>query len=120
MWHGRIAVTSRSVAKRVLRFRHRMTRQEGEIWVSISEPKPVDPSSVSFEVNSETAECTVSIEGLPEPVTETTYGADSVQALRLGSDIDPLLKRVAEDYELFFASGEPYFEGTNEDEQSAT
>ena len=120
MWHGHFVVMSRSVATRLLRFRHRMTRQEGEIRVSISEPKLVDPSSVSLEVNSETAECTVSIEGLPEPVTETTYGADSIQALRLGSDIDPLLKRIAKDYELFFISGEPYFEGTDEDEQSAT
>ena len=39
------------------------------------------------------------------------YGADLLQALQLAADIEPILKRLSKNYELFFATGEPYVEG---------
>jgi len=51
------------------------------------------------------------IEGLPQEVSEQAYGADSVQALQLASsNVDVLLRHLANKYDLYFTTGEPYFE----------
>ena len=38
------------------------------------------------------------------------YGADSIQALQLAVDIEPVLKRLSERYDFYFPSGEGYFD----------
>ena len=37
-------------------------------------------------------------------------GVDSLQAVQLAVDVEPQLKALANEYDLFFDSGEPYFE----------
>jgi hypothetical protein len=70
----------------------------------------VEASAVNFAVDEDTAGCVVSINGLPEEIIETYYGADLLQALQLAADIEPLIQRLSKKYDFFFPSGEPYFE----------
>jgi hypothetical protein len=70
----------------------------------------VRPGEVSFAVAPGTARCTVSIEGLPTEISDQVYGADSLQALHLASDVEALLRRLTAKYDLFFPTGEAYFE----------
>ena len=37
-------------------------------------------------------------------------GADAIQALELAVDIDPVLRRLTDQYDLSFLDGDPYFE----------
>ncbi len=76
----------------------------------ISAPYIVEPSTVSFPVTPKTSGCAVQISGAGVQITETTYGAELIQALLLASDVDPILRRVSKAYDLFFGDGETYFE----------
>lgn len=70
----------------------------------------VKASEVHFKFNEGTAQCTVQFDGLPDMVADQTYGADSLQALQLAVDIEPILKRLSKKYDFYFPSGESYFE----------
>jgi hypothetical protein len=39
-----------------------------------------------------------------------TYGADSLQALQLAADIEPVLKRLSHRCDFYFPTGEGYFD----------
>lgn len=58
------------------------------------------------------AGCDVEIDGLDERKINY-YGMDSLQAINLASDIDPLIKRLSAKYDFFWLTGEPYFEEEN-------
>jgi hypothetical protein len=38
------------------------------------------------------------------------YGTDSLQAVNLASNIEAIIKRLSDEYDFFWATGEPYFE----------
>lgn len=78
--------------------------------VRIFAPRPVDPVSVSFQVSPGTAVCTVELDGIPGETVGGTYGADSLQALQLAADIEPVLKRLSHRYDFYFPAGEGYFD----------
>jgi hypothetical protein len=44
-----------------------------------------------------------------EPVGDT-YGADSLEALQLAADTEPILKILSERYDFYFPTGEGYFD----------
>jgi acyl carrier protein len=41
---------------------------------------------------------------------EKIYGADSLQALQLAVNVEPTLIRIGKKYDLYFPTGEGYFE----------
>jgi len=49
-------------------------------------------------------------EGLPNVKPENVYGADTLQALQLASDVEPILKRLSKKYDIYYPIGEDYFE----------
>jgi hypothetical protein len=54
--------------------------------------------------------CKIEIFGIDE-VYPDVYGADSLQAIELAlRSIDGILSRLRKNYDLYFLSGEPYFE----------
>ena len=78
------------------------------IWVFA--PRPVDPASVTFKVAEGTAVCTVEFDGIADEILGDTYGADSLQALQLAADIEPVLKHLSMRYDFYFPTGEGYFD----------
>lgn len=55
------------------------------------------------------AKCPVEWDGLFKQYADIA-GMDSLQALKLASDVEPMLHRLSEKYEFFWDSGEPYFD----------
>ncbi len=53
--------------------------------------------------------CLVEFSGLDEQ-GEIVYGADSLQAINIASDVEVLLMRLSKKYDFFWSSGEPYFD----------
>ena len=60
--------------------------------------------------DQDAAQCTVSFDGLPGMDAEQVFGADTLQALQLAVDIEPILKRLSKKYDFFFPTGEEYFD----------
>jgi hypothetical protein len=81
-----------------------------EFVVRLGTPYLVQEGMVNFSVGEEGCwGCHVEIEGLDEKYSEV-YGADSLQAINLASNVEPFLKRLQKKYDLFFPSGESYFD----------
>jgi hypothetical protein len=80
-----------------------------EVVIRITEPYIVQQGDVKFPADGIISGCKVEIEGLDEPGF-SVYGMDSLQAINIASNIEPLLQRLSEDYDFFWISGEPYFE----------
>ncbi len=47
---------------------------------------------------------------MPNETLGGVYGADSLQALQLAVDIEPILKRLSNRYDFFFPNGDGYFD----------
>lgn len=82
-----------------------------EFTIRLSEPYSVQQSTVSFSIGKDGIwACQVQIEGVDEADREV-YGADALQAIELASSsVEPFLKRLHKKYDLFYPSGEPYFD----------
>ena len=98
------------IAERHLFFSAKGESERKRLVIRVFAPRGVDPASVSFEVAEGTAVCAVKFDGITEETQGDTYGADSLQALQLAIDIDPVLKRLSERYDFYFPTGETYFE----------
>jgi hypothetical protein len=72
-------------------------------------PRLVKQGEVSFPVDGIMCCCTVELEGIDGQNLDY-YGADSLQAVNLASNIEPILERLSDRYEFFWESGDPYFE----------
>jgi hypothetical protein len=100
-----------SIAERTLRYRASAGADLRTLTVRVFPPFQLQEGQVNFPFQPGTAGCIVRIDGLPEVMEEVTYGADSVQALELAvRGVEPILERVGKRHELFFPTGEPYFE----------
>jgi hypothetical protein len=97
------------VATRELLFSPKGERVRHKMTVRIYLPVDVQEEDVSFEVDPGTACCRVELDGLHEPA-QLVYGADTLQALSLAVDIDPLLRGLSTRYDFFFPTGEEYFD----------
>lgn len=97
------------IAERTLLFSEKNSEIKKTVAVKISAPFVATEENVNFPVNGVVSGCHVEIEGLNEPGFDL-YGMDSLQAINLASDIDPLLKRLGCKYDFFWSTGEPYFE----------
>jgi hypothetical protein len=98
------------VAERRLQFSIKGSHNRGDLSIKVGEPYVVVPGSVNFDVDDQTGACEVEISGLPKRFHDVVYGADTLQALQLATNIDPLLRRLEDRYDFYFPTGEPYFE----------
>jgi hypothetical protein len=100
------------IAERRLLYSLKGSHTRKEFIIRIGVPYAVENIAGSPVVES-CAGCHVEIEGLDEKYSEV-YGGDSIQAIHLASNIDPFLERLRKKYDLYWLSGEPYFETSNE------
>ena len=101
---------SQCIAERQLLYSSKDSVERHPITVRILQPTVVDATDVTFLVAPSTGECIVEVHGLPKPVSERYYGADTLQALQLAADVEPLLKRFTREFDFFFPTGEGYFD----------
>lgn len=80
-----------------------------EITIKIGNPYIVQQGDVKFSADGVVAGCHVEIDGIDESGYDL-YGMDSLQAINLASNIEPLLERLSTKYDFFWLTGEPYFE----------
>jgi hypothetical protein len=84
-----------------------------EFSIGITDIYIVDKDTAHYPAHEGYAACQVEIEGLDEKCP-VVYGADTLQAINLASNAEPFLKRLQKKYDLYWLSGEPYFDGANE------
>ena len=101
---------SKIIAERRLCWVQKGETTRTDFFVRIGTPFVVDPGSVDFPVSEGTGACSIEFAGFPVDVNDTVYGADTVQALQLATEVDPILKRFSDRYDIYFPTGEPYFE----------
>ena len=97
------------IAERRLLYALKGSDTRKEFVIGISAPYLVSQSMVTYPIGEGFAGCDLRLEGIDEE-GEKLYGADSLQAVNLASNVEAFLKRLQEKYDLFWLSGEPYFE----------
>jgi hypothetical protein len=98
------------IAERVLLFSTSGSDERQEFVLRILAPTIVRADEVAFPVANGTARCIVEFDGLPGVSPEEYFGADSVQALQLASNVEPVLKRLSKKFDFYFLTGEGYFD----------
>lgn len=97
------------IAERKLLFSLKDSNVLNEVSIRIGMPYNVEQNMVDFPIGDGVAGCHVEIDGLDEQYPEV-YGADTMQAVNIASDIEPFLKRLSKKYNFYWSSGTPYFE----------
>src|SRR5450631_3884431 len=87
------------IAERRLLFSEKGNSERKPLLIRIFAPRPVDPDSVRWRPDADTSSCVVEFDGIPDANLGETYGADSIQALQLAVDIEPVLKRFSKRYD---------------------
>lgn len=98
------------IAERELLYSLKGETTRKKLIIRICEPYPIEKSSWNFEFPPGAYSCKIIFDGLPNMLVEEVQGADSIQALALATDVDSYLKGLEKKYDLYWASGEPYFE----------
>jgi hypothetical protein len=98
------------IAERSLCYSFAGGNERRDLVIRIFPPFVVPPGSVSFNVDGVISGCRWEIDGLPEDVGDTVYGADAIQALQLASNVDGLIRHLRRKYVFYFPTGEPYFD----------
>jgi len=98
----------RYAAERLLIVRSQSTGASREILIRISEPI-VEVDSKLGLADGLCCYCWQSIYGI-DWSPRKIYGMDSMQALNLASDLDPLILEIGRDYIVCWPGGEPYFD----------
>ena len=89
-----------SIAERRLLYSLKGSTEKKKLTIRIGEP---------FLDDYGMAKCPVEWDGLFESFADIC-GMDSMQALHLATEIEPLLKKLEHKYDFFWESGEPYFD----------
>ena len=98
------------IAERKLLYSLKGDNTRKEFVIRLGAPYFVQGGMVNFSVGEEGCwGCHVEIEGLNEKYSEI-YGTDSLQAVNIASNVEHFLKRLQEKYDLYWSSGEPYFD----------
>jgi hypothetical protein len=97
------------IAKRHLLFSKKGDGTPKRLTVGLCEPVVVAQEEVRYPVDGVMSKCHVEFEGLSEHSFDV-FGTDSLQAINLASNIEVVIKRLSEEYDFFWATGEPYFE----------
>ena len=98
------------IAERELSYSMIGRTERSKLMIRIYAPYKVQQSKVNFKAQEGTAGCRWEVDGLPEQLGDTTYGADSLQALQLALNIDGVLRSLRHKYAFYFRDGESYFE----------
>ena len=98
------------IAERSLCYSLAGGNERRNLVIRIFPPFVVSAGSVSFNVDGVVSGCRWEIDGLPEDVGDTVYGADSIQALQLASNIDGVIGYLRRKYDFYFPTCEPYFD----------
>ena len=98
------------IAERRLVFSEKGKSERKPLLIRIFPPQALDPASDLYRPDADTASCIVEFDGIPDANLGAVYGADSLQALQLAVDIEPVLKRLSKRYDFYFPTGEGYFD----------
>lgn len=96
------------IAERKLLYAVRGSNERKEFSIRIHAPYVVSQNSLNFPIGSIIAGCHVEINGLDAVIPEV-YGADTLQAVNIASDVEAFLRRLEKTYDIFWISGDPYF-----------
>ncbi len=99
----------RFVAERRILYSLKGSGIRKELIIRLCAPEIVAKNAPNNAVGAECAICRVVIEGIPEPYSDV-YGMDTFQAVNMASNVEPFLRRISKIYDLFWLSGEPYFD----------
>ena len=97
------------IAKRNLLFSRKNEGSRKGLTVGLCAPVVVAQHEVQYPVDGVMSKCHVEFEGLNEHSFDV-FGTDSLQAINLASNIESVIKRLSEEYNFFWETGEPYFE----------
>ncbi|PZQ96907.1 MAG: hypothetical protein DI533_15210 [Cereibacter sphaeroides] len=92
------------VAERKLLYSKKDSEARFEFAVRIGMPYIVDDG-----IGESASCCRIYFEGLDEQA-RTIFGMDSLQAVNLASDVEHLLEWLHKKYDIFWLTGEPYFD----------
>ena len=99
------------IAERKLFYTNKGEFERKEFSIRIGYPYQAEQSKVNFTIgDSDVFGCSIEIIGIPEKEHDV-YGVDSVQAINIASNIEPLLERLQKKYNIYWQDGEPYFDG---------
>ena len=101
---------SKSIAERKLLYSLKGSDERREFTIRIGTPYPVTQDMVNFPIGEGLIGCLIEISGLEKDYFHEVYGMDGIQALDIASNIDPYLERLRKKYNLFWPSGEAYFD----------
>lgn len=102
-------VEAKYIAVRRLKYSEKGSDQKNNFSIHVSEPFIVSQSMVDFYIEGEVYACKVKIENLDESYP-LVFGADGIQSLNLASNLEPFIERLQKKYNIYWHSGEPYFE----------
>lgn len=97
------------IAERRLLYSLKGSNERKELVIRLGIPYQVEEGMMDYPTGEGFAGCHVEIDGLDEEHPEI-YGADTLQAINIASNVEPFLKRLQKKYDLYWLSGEPYFE----------
>jgi len=99
------------IAERKLTYTRKGESNKSELTIRIGKPYLLKEGEVNFPAHEGAAGCSVEFNGLEDGYyNDEVYGADSIQALQLATNIEPTLVHLSEKYDFYFLTGEPYFE----------
>ena len=97
------------IAERKLQFSIKGSGVRQDFCIRIGRPYLVDTDKIDFPAKEGFAGCSITVVGLDETHPDV-YGADTVQAVNLASNLEAFLKRIQKKYDIYWPSGEPYFD----------
>lgn len=97
------------IAERKLVYSKKGMSERCPFSIRLSVPTPIERGSRPFPVDDGATSCTISYEGLDERSVEV-HGIDPIHALAQASDIDRYLRALTSKYDLYWPTGEPYFD----------
>ena len=109
------------IASRELLFSPKGADDRRELTIRIGEPYIVQEGDVSFRLSKVMMGCSIEVKGIDGNEvfegsnTHEVYGADSVQALEIAVNVEPLLRRLNKKYDIYFPDGELYFDPNADD-----
>jgi len=98
------------IAERRLLYSIKNSSKRHPLKISISQPFTVTQDMVDFSIGDRLVGCKIETIGLEKEYQHVVYGMDSLQAINMASNIDNYLEHLQKKYDLFWHSGEPYFD----------
>lgn len=82
-----------------------------EFTIRLGAPYIVDEQMAGFPIGQDVYGCHVEIEGIEglNVIYPEVYGADSLQAVNLASNVEAFLKKLQNKYDIYWLCGDPYF-----------